>query len=256
MRGAGIILAAGRGSRMKGLTENKPKCALELAGKPLLRWQLESLKKAGIEDILVVRGYAAELLQGDFKTVDNPAWASANMLSSLLCADEFARKAFECGVEKIIVSYSDIVYHPDHALKLLERDERIAITYDLLWDKLWKLRFGERALLDAETFRQLDGRLQEIGGKTAVFSDIQGQYMGLLAFDKAGWEILANACRELGESVPKTDMTAFLRYLLAKGVTVGAVPVSGKWCEADNPEDLQKYELALQKGNWAHDWRT
>ena len=44
MKAAGVILAAGRGSRMKALTEAHPKCLVELAGKPLLRWQLAALR--------------------------------------------------------------------------------------------------------------------------------------------------------------------------------------------------------------------
>ena len=57
-----IILAAGRGSRMKNLTDEKPKCLAKLRGKPLLEWQLTSLREAGIEDIAIVTGYKRELL--------------------------------------------------------------------------------------------------------------------------------------------------------------------------------------------------
>ena len=55
MKTAGIILAAGRGSRMSNLTEERPKCMVELAGKPLLHWQLSALRRAGISSILAVR---------------------------------------------------------------------------------------------------------------------------------------------------------------------------------------------------------
>ena len=56
-----IILAAGRGSRMKNLTSDKPKCLVKLHGKPLLEWQLESMYKSGISEIAVVTGYKNEL---------------------------------------------------------------------------------------------------------------------------------------------------------------------------------------------------
>ena len=55
-----VILAAGRGSRMGGRTEAKPKCLSVLAGKTLLDWQLEALRAAGIGDIGIVRGYLGE----------------------------------------------------------------------------------------------------------------------------------------------------------------------------------------------------
>ena len=49
-----IILAAGRGSRMKNLTADRPKCLVELRGKALLDWQLEALRAAGVTEIAIV----------------------------------------------------------------------------------------------------------------------------------------------------------------------------------------------------------
>ena len=57
-----IILAAGRGSRMKKLTDELPKCLVELRGKTLLDWQLEALRAAGITEIAIVTGYKREML--------------------------------------------------------------------------------------------------------------------------------------------------------------------------------------------------
>ena len=59
-----IILAAGRGSRMKNMTDERPKCLVELGGKPLLEYQLTALRQAGINEIAVVTGYRRELLVG------------------------------------------------------------------------------------------------------------------------------------------------------------------------------------------------
>lgn len=55
-----IILAAGRGSRMKDLTDDKPKCMVEYKNKPLINWQTDSLSEAGINEIGVVVGYKKE----------------------------------------------------------------------------------------------------------------------------------------------------------------------------------------------------
>lgn len=254
MKAAGIILAAGRGSRMKSFTAKRPKCLLELAGRPLLHWQLRALREAGMERVLVVRGYAAPCLRGDFETAENPRWSNTNMVSTLLCADDFARDVFSQGIGRLVVSYSDIVYHPDHVRRLLTCDAGIALTFDTQWEALWRLRFGD-PLLDAETFRQEDGFLREIGGKPHALSQIQGQYMGLLSFDQGGWRTFTHCCADLGQALEKTDMTGFLRLLLAKSIPVGVVPVAGKWCEADSGTDLQAYENALAQGNWPHDWR-
>ena len=57
-----IILAAGRGSRMKNLTDDKPKYLVKLHQKLLLERQLESLCKSGINKIAIVTGYKHKML--------------------------------------------------------------------------------------------------------------------------------------------------------------------------------------------------
>lgn len=251
----GLILAAGRGSRMKDETTDKPKCMVKLAGKPLLHWQLDALRAGGVSNITVARGYLAKMLQGDFKTVNNPDWATSNMVSTFLCAYP-AIKGSPC-----IVSYSDIVYHSEHIKKLSKTKADIAITYDTEWESLWKLRF-KNPLDDAETFIEQNGVLQSIGDKADSISEIKGQFMGLLYFSPLGLKTVYDFL----ESTPKTetdqlDMTALLRKMLTKKITIAAVPVSGKWCEADSMDDIKSYEQTLdyfQTNNkvWSHDWRS
>jgi L-glutamine-phosphate cytidylyltransferase len=57
-----IILAAGKSSRLYPLTLERPKCLLELNGKPIIQWQIEILRKIGISDIVVVVGYKKETI--------------------------------------------------------------------------------------------------------------------------------------------------------------------------------------------------
>ncbi|MFZ5427690.1 MAG: NTP transferase domain-containing protein [Thermodesulfobacteriota bacterium] len=109
-----VILAAGRGSRMEELTRLKPKCLLELAGKPLLEWQLAALRAAGASGVTVVTGYRGEMIAGyGMNTVENPRWSETNMVSSLLCAAPLLESR-EC-----VVTYSDIVYGPSAVRALL-----------------------------------------------------------------------------------------------------------------------------------------
>ena len=58
-----IILAAGRGSRMKSLTKNTPKCLLKIKGRPLIEWQINALKGSQIDQIAVTTGYLKEQLR-------------------------------------------------------------------------------------------------------------------------------------------------------------------------------------------------
>ena len=58
-----VILAAGKGVRMRPLTDKIPKAMVKLKGKPLLEWNLEKIKNAGITDVAIVVGYKKEEIE-------------------------------------------------------------------------------------------------------------------------------------------------------------------------------------------------
>ncbi len=249
----GIILAAGRGSRMGSLTDEHPKCLTELAGRTLLEWQVDAMHKAGIEDVLIVGGYRKSSLEGYGNTlIANPRWDQTNMVASLMCASKVLEQ------ETCIVSYSDIVYHPDAVTRLADLDAEIAISYDSRWRELWEARFDD-PLGDAETFCEHKGCLTEIGGKTGNISDIRGQYMGLLKFTPAGWGKVAGLVGSHDEPfIDRLDMTTLLQKLLGEGIAIHVAEVSGRWCEVDTEQDLGLYVARIgsnESGAWSHDWR-
>jgi len=234
-----IILAAGRGSRMKSLTDERPKCLVELRGKPLLEWQLESLRAAGISDIAVVTGYKRELLAGrGLSEFHNPRWAETNMVSSLACAESWLQG------EPCIVSYSDIFYSPVAVQSLINCEAALAVTYDPNWLQLWTERFGD-PLLDAETFRlSATKTLAEIGNKPQSVDDVQGQYMGLLRFTPEGWAEVVRLRAELSpQQRDSMHMTNTLQRVIDAGrVPIEAVAYTGEWGEVDSSEDLSVYQ--------------
>jgi dTDP-glucose pyrophosphorylase len=61
-----VILAAGRGERLQPITTTRPKPMIPLAGKPLLEHNIESLKRAGIKEILLIVGYKEEMIKTYF----------------------------------------------------------------------------------------------------------------------------------------------------------------------------------------------
>ena len=250
-----IILAAGRGSRMGEMTSTKPKCLTLLAGKALLHWQLQALRSAGMQSITVVGGYRKDLLASEsYQLIDNPEWASTNMIATLRCAATLLRKT------TCLVAYGDIVYRPDRVKGLAEVNADIAISYDTDWKKLWNARFDD-PLSDAETFRQRDGWLTEIGEKPHRISDIEGQYIGLLKFTPAGWTQVEEVLSSLSEEIQRrTDVTNLLHILLNRGIRVRCVPGAGAWCEIDDSADLRLYQRLLDDSDragkqWDHDWR-
>lgn len=83
----GVIIAAGRGGRLQRMGPSKPLVAL--LGKPLLQHVIERALEAGLDELLVVVGHRADLieaaiagfsraLQGAVRTIDNPEWARGN----------------------------------------------------------------------------------------------------------------------------------------------------------------------------------
>lgn len=243
----GLILAAGRGSRMGKSTEKSHKCLTVLAGKTLLEWQLSSLRKSGVKEITVVRGYRSEMLQGNFNTAENPRWSKTNMVSTLFCVPKI-------DVETI-VTYSDIVFSDTHIKDLMGHKGDIVITADNHWLNLWSARF-ENPLEDAETFKTEGDILIEIGKKNDKIENIQSQYMGLLKFSPRGWNTAFELFNSLEkEKRDKLDMTLFLSMLIDH-IEIRVVFVEGKWCEIDCNNDVESYEKILKfNEKWSHDWR-
>jgi choline kinase len=231
----GIILAAGRGSRMGDLTNNLPKCRTLLHGKELIQWQLDAMKRASIKEISIVRGYLPETFDFNVTYFENKRWSHSNMVTSLISASKWLEKS------TCITSYSDIVYSVDTITKLINFSGDIVITYDPNWSELWQMRF-DNPLSDAENFR-LDGdRLIEIGLKASSIEEIEGQYMGLLKFTPQGWlkvkEYLAGLSQK---EIDNIDITNLLRRLIKVGIVINAVAITDKWFEVDSESDLKIY---------------
>lgn len=95
-----IVLAAGRGERMRPLTDEMPKPMVRVDGRRIIDTLLAALVAAGIPEIYVVRGYLGEkfdALKEEYPTlhfIDNPHWHEANNISSLLAAGALVENAF------------------------------------------------------------------------------------------------------------------------------------------------------------------
>jgi choline kinase len=253
-----LILAAGRGSRMGALGEDRPKCLVELDGRPLLDRQIAALRRGGAQEIGIVRGYRAEMLNfPGLRYFDNARWAQTNMVMSLATAAAWLRDG------PVIVSYADIFYRGELVRALAETAGDLVISFDRDWRRLWTRRFAD-PLADAETFRvDAQGTLLEIGGKTANIEDIEGQYMGLLKFTPAAWSAIEALLAGLDAPTrDRLDMTGLLRRLIGNGsVSIRTCASHGQWGEIDNPGDVALYqsmlrasELVLEAG--AADYRS
>lgn len=219
---------------MGNLTIDRPKGMISVNGKTLLQWQMEALRKAGITDIYIVRGYMGHVIPySDVEYLENSQWESTNMVSSLLAASEILTAA------PCVVSYADIIYTSETVTKLINGKGNLRITYDENWLELWNRRF-ENPLSDAETFRLAsDGTLVEIGKKAASVEEIQGQYMGLLYIEPGGWQSLLGVVQKKREDeIRMLDMTSLLSFVMEHSA-VHAVKITDTWFEFDSLNDIQ-----------------
>jgi choline kinase len=240
-----VILAAGRGSRLRHLGGDRPKCLVELEGRPLIERQIAALRRGGVDEIGVVRGYRGEMINfPGLSYFANERWAETNMVVSLAAARPWLREG------PVIVSYGDIFYRSELVRGLAGAPGQLVITYDRAWRRLWTRRFTE-PLADAETFRiNAAGQLLEIGGKTMRIEEIQGQYMGLFKFTVPAWEVVETLLGTLDEATrDRLDVTGLLRRLLAdSSLPIGTLGTDGQWGEIDNPEDVALYQDMVREG--------
>ena len=248
-----VILAAGEGSRLRPFTTDRPKALVEVAGKPLLDWQVESAARLGVKTVAVVTGHMAERFDRDryksptFVWYDNPRYAETNMVETLWCAEaEFYSQTRGGAGEnrEVIVSYGDILYQDSVLENLMDSQAAISVVVDLGWRSYWEARFDD-PLSDAESLRlEVAGRITEIGQKANDIEEIQGQYIGLMKFKGPGIDLLRKTylqTREQGGAFRKMYMTDLLQAMVDSGHEVTSVPIHRGWLEIDT---LSDYELA------------
>ncbi|WDZ84799.1 phosphocholine cytidylyltransferase family protein [Micromonospora cathayae] len=243
----GVVLAAGRGSRLGELTARRPKCLVPLAGRPLLDWQRAALTAGGVTELAVVAGYRADLVAAQGLPVfPAPRWERTNMVGSLLAAAPWLRSG------PCVVSYGDIVYSAATVRNLLAADGDLAISYDPDWLRLWRLRFAD-PLDDAETFRRRpDGTLSEIGGTPHSVDEVTGQYLGLLRFTPPAWAAVERLLAGLPpRQVDALDLTSLLQALVDAGERIGTVPCPDAWAEVDDADDLAVATDLVRRGRLA-----
>lgn len=246
-----LILAAGQGTRLRPLTDDKPKCLVPLYGKSLLQRQIETLKNCGISDIHIAAGYRADQIKKlGYPVSINPRYASTNMVESLFSAREFIDQPGD-----LIIAYGDIVYQRNNLEQLLGGNDEIDLMIDLKWRDLWQLRL-DNPLDDAETLIMDEfGYVQELGKKPESYQQIQGQYTGLIKIRRDKISELVEFYHSLdrsaiydGKDFDNMYMTSFLQLLIDAGWQAKAIEVNNGWLEIDSVEDLQHYEAMAEQG--------
>lgn len=234
-----ILLVAGEGRRLRPYTLDRPKCLVEINEKTLIDRQIEILESEGIDNILLIGGYKAEMLKNKgAKLKINTRFYETNMVWTLFSAEEELEG-------NVIVSYGDIVYSQEVLHKLIKSKKDIAVVIDKDWESYWKAR-NDDPLDDAETLRiDKDGRIYDIGNRPNTIKEIQGQYIGLMKFSSKGLghikKIFNNSISNgklLDKHIEEAYMTDLLQACINEDIPVSSIEINGGWVEIDTVSDL------------------
>ena len=147
----GVILAAGIGSRLRPMTNHKPKCMVKCAGKPLLQYQIDAYVAAGITDIVIVVGYEAQaivdyckhLKHVSIRIVDNAEYETTNNMYSLHLVREHLRG------RPFILNNADLAVDEQMVRRLLDFAcaDAVAVDTSLYMDESMKVTIDGEGLI-------------------------------------------------------------------------------------------------------------
>jgi choline kinase len=225
----GVILAAGRGARLNGANSEMPKCLVTVGGETLLSRNIRLLREAGVDDIAVVVGCAADTVRRtvtDVTFVENARFAQTNSLYSLWLARPLLADGF-------VVMNCDVLVHPQ-----LLRDLLAARHEDAL---LLAYRDAGTAYGDEEMkVRVRCGRVVDMS-KAMPPDDADGENLGIVKFGAAGARLLVEKMDALiaGGDHKAWVPRAFVAFAAER--PLHAIGTRGlPWTEIDFPEDYRR----------------
>ena len=220
-----MYLAAGAGVRLRPLTDDRPKSLLEVGGVSLARRALESLRRAGVREVVAVTGHRAEAFDAVrgllTREVFNERFDDHGNVYSLWCARDVVRGG-------CYIVNSDVLFEDEVARRLVSAAGSVVLC-------------ASDHGVDAESMKAVarDGRLVRLSKDAPVGP--HPEYIGLTRIDPAHGERLATI---LDGFVERGDLDVYYENALtelAADVPVHLKPVDGlAWIEIDDHEDLAR----------------
>jgi choline kinase len=229
-----ILLAAGVGKRLLGVSGGRPKCLIEIGGTSLIVRLLEGLRAAGVEDAVVVTGFGEEVLRAvvgagpggiRLSWLTNPRYREGAILSLWT-----AREALD---GPVVVMDADVLCGADMIARLVRSPHRNCFLLDASVEPT-----GEEQMLLVH-----GGRVRNIVRGGAPGYELAGESVGFLKLSAGGARVL----RELLEIRVAAGQTGIehedVYPELLERVTVGFERVDGiPWTEIDFPDDVRRAE--------------
>lgn len=229
-----LILAAGLGSRLRPLTDNVPKCMVEVNGVSIIDKQIENLSSNGINNIYVVTGYKSDVIESHLKEkfedlnitiIHNNDYDKTNNMYSLNMAKEYLKN--EC----FIMMNSDVFFESN-------------IIRQLINDKYEDLIVCEKDNYNDESMKIVvtDGVVSEIS-KQIEKNNAYGTSIDVYKFGQESANKLFNIINDY--LYVKKDLNSWSEVAindLLKVAQFKSLDTKSKWMEIDNLFDLEVAE--------------
>ncbi len=234
-----VILAAGRGTRMKGLTEDLPKAMLPIAGRPLLEHILLTLRNAGIERFVVVTGYHADRIENHF---GDGARLGVELVYRRQEVQDGTARALLLGRDSIgdrpfLLAWGDILAEPGNYPALL------ATFRERQPDGLLGVNWVADPCRGAAVYVDADNRIERILEKPPPGT-------AQTHWNNAGIAVFRPAVFDYAAAVKPSPRGEYeipdaISAMLADGLAIYAFPLQGFWSDVGTPEDLKRAEELL-----------
>ena len=231
-----VILAAGRGSRMRELTADVPKPMIDVRGKPVLQHIVEGLREAGVRDCLIVVGYRADAVQDFFG--DGSRYNVAIQYKTQTVQDGTGRVvelAHDFVTDRpLILAYGDILVDPANYRRVVNLSDDV--------DAMLTVTRGEDVSKGGAVFVNEQMELVDIREKCERWSDLSQGAMpfynaGLYAFRASIFDFTAKL-----KPSPRGEyeLTDAIRDLAQSGKKVKALELTGEWADVRDLETLAR----------------
>jgi dTDP-glucose pyrophosphorylase len=227
-----VLLAAGRGTRMRELTVDLPKPMIEVRGKPVLQHIVEGLREAGVCEFLIIVGYRADAVQNFFS--DGSRYHIGIQYAMQVVQDgtgrvvELARNFVDAA--PFVLGYGDILVDPRNYKSIVDLADNL--------EAIISVKRNEDVSKGGAVFLNERMELVDLREKPKPGEATSPWYnAGLYAFRPSIFDFTAKL-----KPSPRGEyeLTDAIRDLAQSGKKVKALELKGEWADVRDPEILAR----------------